>query len=280
MAVNDVIDGMNDDDTKKPENWKNQLSPAFNEEEIFYSLSVLGVFYVVYAVVKATFDVHDSGASDEELFIQSCYCSLNQRVFYRFWFSFCCVMWFYIHTYSFLSALLTKRFPEFGDAFKIFLAFCIVFIEYCWRGVCKIVSVMYAFCKLCKCKIRYAIGKDTRDDAHKNFDFSEIHNIRDQKLALKMKNNLTLLWFQYCKMYVIGYTGFGDDKIELITESGRQNVPQQNNEDNTNQRERCCLLECSKQKQKQNKKVLQVRSISWKCRKPKNLAVVFLDIKK
>ena len=56
---------MNEDD-EKPEDWKSKLSPAFNEEEILYSLVVLGNFYVVYAIVKASFDVHDNSIDDEQ----------------------------------------------------------------------------------------------------------------------------------------------------------------------------------------------------------------------
>lgn len=239
----DLIDGMNSDSTKKPENWKNQLSPAFNEEEIFYSLSVLGVFYVVYAVVKASFHVHYSGASDEELFIQSCYCSLNQRFFYRFWFSLCCVIWFYIHTYSFLSGLLTKRFPEFGDALKIFLAFCIVSAECCWSLVVKIILWCIKKCRV-TCTVRYI----TDEEGNNKFDFSKIQYIKDKKLALKMKNNLALLWFQYCKMYVVGYAGHENDEIDKIVETNasNQNASSQNNRTNAqaNQRNGCCTCSC------------------------------------
>ena len=53
-------------DDENPEDWKSKLSPAFSEEEILYSLLVLGNFYVVYVIVKASFDVHDNSVDDEQ----------------------------------------------------------------------------------------------------------------------------------------------------------------------------------------------------------------------
>ena len=268
----DMIDGMNSDNTKKPENWKNQLSPAFNEEEIFYSLSVLGVFYVIYAVVKATFHVHYNGASDEELFIQSCYCSLNQRFFYRFWFSLCCVIWFYIHTYSFLSGLLTKRFPKFRDGLKIFLAVCIIFIEYCWSPVRNGIVCCFKMCRV-TCIVHYAIN----EEGDNKFDFSKIQDITDKNVASKIKNNLNLLWFQYCKTYVVGYTGYENDKTDQIAESKTQNASEQiiRPRDNTNQRIECCLFKLSKLKG--NQKV--TRLCSWECEKPSRQMLCCCPIK-
>ena len=57
--MEDIQDGVNSEGNKKPDNWKNQLSTAFNEEEMFLSLIVLAIFYVIYAIVKASFDAHD-----------------------------------------------------------------------------------------------------------------------------------------------------------------------------------------------------------------------------
>ena len=44
---------------EKPENWKNFLQ----HDRILYSVFVLGIFYVVYAIVKVFFDVLDKGSS-------------------------------------------------------------------------------------------------------------------------------------------------------------------------------------------------------------------------
>ena len=72
---------------EKPENWKKELSSAFNDNEIFYSLLILVNFYVVYAIGKANFELYDSSANDEERFIQSCFCNSNQRSFIEVYFS-------------------------------------------------------------------------------------------------------------------------------------------------------------------------------------------------
>jgi len=38
--------------TKKSSNWKTKLSGVLNKEEIFFSLLVLGIFYVCYTMAK------------------------------------------------------------------------------------------------------------------------------------------------------------------------------------------------------------------------------------
>ena len=187
---------------EKPEDWKNKLSPAFNEEEILYSLVVLGNFYVVYVIVKASFDVHDNSADDEERFVESCFCSLNQRFFYRFWFGFCSALWFIIHSYSFFAQLSIKRFHQFGDIMKVFLAFCIVCPCYCLSNVNHVYKDLCDCLKQCRsctcCKKLNATKKLTSDST---VDNGEIKLIR---------KNISLLWFQYCKLFVIGYTKYYD----------------------------------------------------------------------
>ena len=202
---------------EKPDNWKSNLSPAFNEEEIFYSLLLLGNFYVVYAIVNAIFDAHDNSADDNERFMQSCFCSFNQRFFYRFWFSFCCVLWLLIHGYNFLQQLSTTRFRKFSNVLKTFLPCC----------VCP---CYYDFCKwLCNCVCN---GK------RKSYDIKHKDNIKFIKL---FRNNLKLLWFQYCRMYVVGYTRHNDEtqSIKSIMIQKNNNVSGCSESVNINDHESC-----------------------------------------
>ena len=213
---------------KKPENWKNKLSPAFNEEEILYSVFVLGIFYVVYAIVKGFFDVLDNSADDEERFVQSCFCSLNQRIFYRFWFYFCFAVWFFIHSLNFFAQLFVKRFHKIK-------AFCTV--------------CLYGVYKKCLCK-----------NKEPSYEKDKIKLVR---------KNISLIWFQYYKLHVIGYAKYYDKipSIKIImndvdngdtdseTDNGDTDSETDNgdtdseidNEDTDSEIDKrgCCFLECN-----------------------------------
>ena len=89
--------------TEEASSWKTKLSVTFNEEQIVISLLIFGIFYVGYATANAFFNTDDDNLDDDDKFIQSCYCELNQRLFYRTWFYFWCAVWFLIHTYVFLA---------------------------------------------------------------------------------------------------------------------------------------------------------------------------------
>ena len=178
----------------KPSNWKNKLSPGFAEEEVFYSLLILGIFYVIYAAVKVNFDAQENSIDDEERFIQSCYCSFNQRFFLRFLFSLCCVLWFIAHTYGFLSIISIKRFVKFGKIIKVFLPFLIICPCYCIKSFCT---------------------SKGRQGSYK------VANYENKETLERLNNNVRRLWFQYCKLYVIGYTEY-DDSTDSITKQTKK----------------------------------------------------------
>ena len=222
----------NIDDLEKPDDWKSKLSPAFNEEEIFYSLLLLGNFYVVYAIVKVIFDAHDDSADDKERFMQSCFCSFNQRFFYRFWFSFCCALWILIHGYSFLQQLSITRFRNFSNVLKTFLACCCVCPCY--------------FCKqLCNC-----VCNSKRKSPHK------IEHKDNIKLVKLFRNNLKLWWFQYCRMYIVGYTRYQDTAQSIKSIMNLNNKSGCSNSTSVNDHE-CCFLSCSGQDEIDNNMVIQ-----------------------
>ena len=242
-----------DEDDERPEDWKSKLSPAFSEEEILYSLLVLGNFYVVYVIVKASFDVHDNSIDDEQRFVESCFCSLNQRIFYRFWFGFCVLLWILIHSYSFFAQLSALH--QFEDVMKVFLAFCIVCPCYCLNGVYKCLCNCLKWC-LSKCRCKHNEVKNNHNisieskslipDSKKQSPTANNTVGFDQGNKIKsLRKNISLLWFQYCKLYVIGYTRYHDKRqsIEIIMEN--------NNEVTDDSREMenaygCCFLECKK----------------------------------
>ena len=207
--MEDIQNGVNSEDNKKPDNWKNQLSTAFNEEEMFLSLIVLAIFYVIYAIVKASFDAHDNSASDQERFNQSCFCNINQRSFYRTWFSVCCFIWLCVHSYSFLTYHIQRCRCQ--DPIKPFVSF------YMKTFCCCICN------NLCK-------GSSTI-----NFDIENLDN-QLKEVGSKIRSNYALLWFQYCKLYVVGYTGY-HDKMKFLSQNQTQNEKNQN-------KHHICSLRC------------------------------------
>ena len=236
--MDEPVEGFNTDDNRtlarKPDDWKSKLSAAFDEDEIFFSLLILSIFFVVYAIVKTTFDAknHSASEDDEERFIQSCYCDFNERFFFRFWFALCCVLWFLIHSYSFLAQVSARRHHKFRDPIKVLLASCIVCPRY---FCCRVYECLYN-CKLCKKKKQSCESGDSNNSIQ-NGD-------RDQRnCLLNVKNNLKLLWFQYCKLYVVGYARY-DDKLLPI----KGVMKPQDGSDHTKPKRDLFTLECSRQK--------------------------------
>ena len=187
------------DGDEKPEDWKKELSSVFNENEVFYSLFILVKFYVIYAIGKASFELYDNSANDKERFIQSCFCDSNERSFYRGLFYSCLGLWILLHSYNFLAQLTVRRVSVFADIIKAFLAFCIVFPGFClYYGV-------YKGC-LSKCQFKPPAEGDAGNVYNQVYDQGKIE---------LFKKNLRLLWFQYCELYVIGYTKY-DGKIQPV----------------------------------------------------------------
>ena len=196
--------------------WKRQLSAALNDEQIFFSLLLIGVFYVGYTAAKADFDANDTSIDDDERFIQSCYCSLHQRNFFRSWYILFCAIWLIIHTYTFLAQILAKKCQGCGNIITGSLAICSVFLEY--------------FCSICPC---------IKDDVKVGQNHLAIQGLVSTE---ELESNITSLWFQYCKLYVVGYSQ-DDEKISINNLQGSN----EDQRDSGNRHEEDCFLECSKQ---------------------------------
>ena len=197
--------------------WKSKLSAALNDEQIFFSLLLLGIFYVGYTAAKADFDANDTSIDDDERFIQSCYCSLHQRSFYRSWFILFCAIWFIIHTYTFLAQFLTNKCQICGNFITRILAACSILSE--------------CFCCVCPC------GKDDNGDPSVGQNQLAIQDLVSTE---KLESNIKMLWFQYCKLYVAGYAK-DDEKIGIVSSNN------EDQRDSGNRHEEDCFLECSKQ---------------------------------
>lgn len=189
----DVVDG-GKEVSDQTSSVKSKLSAAFNDQQIFFSLSVLVIFYVVYTIGRANFDVDGNSRNEEERFIQSCYCSFSQRFFFRFWFSFCCLLWLLIHSYTFIAEVVIKKCPKLDECFKRALTCCIVCPCFCCKYICS-----------CVCKKQ-----------------EEPANPDDYPLQIPAKKeeiqgNFRKLWFQYCELYVVGYAKYDDKEVKFTS---------------------------------------------------------------
>ena len=65
-AFSDTAEAVSKDDKTNIDDWKTKLSSILDEDEMFLLLFILGIFYVVYAIVKPSFAFTESNVSDEK----------------------------------------------------------------------------------------------------------------------------------------------------------------------------------------------------------------------
>ena len=102
-ALSNTAEAVSKDDKTNVDDWKTKLSSILDEDEMFLSLFIPGIFYVVYAIFKSSFAFTDSNVSDEERFVESCFCPANQQLFFRLLFSLCSLLWLSFHSYTFFT---------------------------------------------------------------------------------------------------------------------------------------------------------------------------------
>lgn len=64
----------------KISNWKETLSGAFDDRQLFFALILLQLFYIVYTIVNA---VHHDNTKDEDSITELCKCNPDHRGFYK-----------------------------------------------------------------------------------------------------------------------------------------------------------------------------------------------------
>ena len=83
---------------KKHDEWKKQLSGAFENKQLLFSFIVLGVFYMGYVAEDFR---SGSNNKDEDRINKNCSCK-SRRAFYIIWFILCCLLWLIFHTILFV----------------------------------------------------------------------------------------------------------------------------------------------------------------------------------
>ena len=187
------------------EDWETKLSSTFTEDDMIFSIIVLGIFYLVYAITKSTYDLTDNNASDEEQFTQSCFCDANQQHILRWLFSLCCVLWFLLHLYTFFSQFCVQRCHKFRNCIRIV-------------PTCSIVCIEYFLCCFYK------------------------HSSISSENKYYKEEEVKQLWFEYSKLYVIGYNDY----------ERRQNVRIDTQPQSPPVRNCCCCFQCKTNDQSQN----------------------------
>ena len=120
---------------------------------------------------------HDTDVKHEGDIIEGCYCKNSHRDFYHAWFAFCCALWLILHSYSYLIL----RFKSFGIG-----------------NILKFTKAAY---------IR--ILKSTKGSL-----INQSNPI--SKNAVICQHYIEVLWFQYYKLYVVGYEKNKTGKNEKI----------------------------------------------------------------
>ena len=183
---------------EKKEDWKSKLSGAFSSEQIFFSLFVLSVFYAGYTIINV--DGHyDVDTKDEGHIIDSCNCTSSHSDFYRAWFGICCGLWLILHTYTYVAV----RFRSSEDFLKLMKVIFQDLLKYS-KGL---LTHCYKFCCKCKRSDTVTVNINPRSGPKRQPDESNQNDI--------IQRYIKVLWFQYYKLYVIGYAKGKDEKIIL-----------------------------------------------------------------
>ena len=140
--------------------------------------AILQLKQILMPMTQVLVMMRDSFKAVTVVFIKDAFLDLGSYILF-------CAIWWVIHTYTFLVQVLAKKYEGCGSIITGLLAICSVLLE-------RICSTL---CCVCLCR--------KGDDSP---------NIRQDHLAIqglvsteKLKSNITLLWFQYCKLYVVGY---------------------------------------------------------------------------
>lgn len=241
---------------EKQGDWKSKLSGAFSSEQIFFSLFVLGVFYAGYtsATVDGKYDVDTKNQGD---IIESCYCRSSHSDFYRAWFGICCLIWLVLHCYTYTAV----RFRSCENYLKFIEAICLRFP----KGLLKCSKGLLKSCHNCCCKRKHSNNTTENSGPESQPDGSNLN-------PYIIDHYIKVLWFQYYKLYVIGYTKGKDEKIVLDQPIGKSDDKGKDTSDKDDKEKVTCLCWSAYiEKKVEDSDETQVDDCSCGCDKELNL---------
>lgn len=215
---------------EKEGDWKSKFSGAFNSEQIFFSLFVLGIFYVVYTTVNGYY--LNRNAKHEGDIIGSCYCKASHQSFYRDWFIICCGLWLILHCYTCFAV----RFPPSGN----FLG--------CMKIVCLPHNWPKHFKNLFKSCYNYCHKQKDSNKATGSSSAESNTDLSNKNVNRIVQHFIEVLWFQYYKLYVVGYAKGEDKKIDLHekhhSDNEHSDTAKENSSDKKNKETITCICCC------------------------------------
>ena len=213
----EITDALNDAsnsplDVNKVSDWKNTLSGALDDQQLFCALFVLGLFSIFYTLVNTT---HIENR-DEDRITELCRCNPRHRSFYIIWFSVCSFLWTVCHfsitiadsNFNFHECISIKLKQLFGCLKNCCFSFtCCCYHRCCWCCWCWLKPLYDKF-------LHYLLDKE-------KLSRYEFH-----------------LWTQYCELYVVGITkhneNFNFDRVEEIIKETLQNSSEPSEQGNYN----------------------------------------------
>ena len=193
---------------KKGKDWKSQLTGAFNEQQIFLSLVIIGLFYLAYAFVNAFL----GNGRDEDFVTRHCHCEDGHRLFYRIWFGICFGLWSILYTFTFFEEVSKHTCPntvgKILTTIRSWICGCVMY---------PINQVIRLFC--CCCKSIWSCIRNCSCECSKSNDTKDNDNTKKDSV---IEAKINQLWFYYYKLYVVGYKR-GDDDWTIVLLS-TQNV--------------------------------------------------------
>ena len=199
---------------EEAKSWKSKLSGVLNEQQIFFSLIVIGLFYFAYTITNYSF----GDGRDEDYITINCSCEFIHRFLYRLWFSICFAIWFVIYTSTFLEEVLKSPCPTLGK--------CLEDINHC-RPCSKCCLSIFNHVSTC---IKYCCSKSNNSESVNNTEGSGTKQTSDSEAKIEAK--IQQLWFYYYKLYVVGYKKDQDEwsiDIQEVSTNTNQSTPNPNN---------------------------------------------------
>ena len=153
--------------------WKQYLSGALSDAQIYLAMIVLFIFYFIYTLYNAWLDSNAEDQDEGEV-IRNCTCDDGHRAFYLGWSIGCFTLWFILHSLYTLS----EAFPAVTKSLKLKIT-----IQ---------VSIFLENFRICK--------DDENDSGEEDSSERKLKKTTDLRISQCEK----LLWSQSYEMYAIG----------------------------------------------------------------------------
>ena len=236
---------------EEAKSWKSKLSGVLNEQQIFFSLMVIGLFYFAYTMTNHFF----GNGRDEDYITKNCTCEFIHRFLYRLWFSICFAIWFVIYSLTFLEDVSKIVYPKLGKCLENF-NHCHFKYNICWLYTFNYVFCHFSTCIKCCCSksnnnestnntMGSRTAQNSESETNTGYTSRSTNSRRESstqdnnnggtgdteksktKQVSKIEAKIKQLWFYYYKLYIVGYNKDHDEwpiDIQEVSSSAEQSV--------------------------------------------------------